>query len=231
MRKVLQHEIKIFKAEKTRERSEMEINKRKIDMNAYARRNHFNYFRSMANPYVGMTVNVDITDFLRKIREGKQPFFLSVLYHMANAANAIPEMRQRIVDDGIVEYDRCLTSHTVSLDDGTYCYCQLDCSRPFGDFIQYAQRAQELARQESGLDDGDEPDSLFFVSTIPWVSYANIIQPTPSPADSNPRITWGKYFEQEGKILMPVTLLCNHALVDGRHLAQFYENLAKELER
>ena len=68
-------------------------------------------------------------------------------------------------------------------------------------------------------------DLKFFISTLPWFSYTFLIQPVPHPADSNPRLTWGKYFVQEGKILLPVSVLCNHALVDGSHIAAFYEAL------
>ena len=66
---------------------------------------------------------------------------------------------------------------------------------------------------------------MFFISTLPWISYTSLIQPVPVPADSNPRITWGKYFTQEGKTLIPVSLLCHHALVDGIHFAKFFKAL------
>lgn len=34
---------------------------KRLDMNAYPRRGHFDYFRSMRNPYVGVTVDVEVT--------------------------------------------------------------------------------------------------------------------------------------------------------------------------
>ena len=73
--------------------------------------------------------------------------------------------------------------------------------------------------------------SLFFVSTSPNITYTAIVQPVPQPADSNPRITWGRYFVQEGRTLLPVSLLCNHALMDAYHMGLFYENLESELQR
>lgn len=79
------------------------------------------------------------------------------------------------------------------------------------------------------ISDGEEPLSLLFISSLPWLSYTSLVQPVPIPADSNPRITWGKYFEQEGKILIPVSILCHHALVDGIHLSQFYDHLKERL--
>ena len=62
-------------------------------------------------------------------------------------------------------------------------------------------------------------------------SYTALVQPVPSPADSNPRISWGKYFTQEGRTLLPVSVLCHHALVDGIHLSAFYQNLDEEIKK
>ncbi len=70
---------------------------------------------------------------------------------------------------------------------------------------------------------------MFFISTVPWVSYTSLIQPVPMPADSNPRITWGKYFFMDNKTLLPVTVLCHHALVDGIHIAGFYQSLEGQI--
>ena len=201
---------------------------RVIDMEQDPRREQYAYFRTFANPYVGLTVNVDITGLLARKEKGES-LFLMMLYAISRAANSVPELRRRIRGDQVVEYDWCPTSHTEALDNGTYCYCRLSADRPLAEFLPYAREAQVRVKQESSLDDGEEAESLFFVSCVPWVSYTAMVQPVPSPADSNPRITWGRYFQQEGRTLLPVTLLANHALVDGLHIARFYEALDREL--
>ena len=202
-----------------------EMKKTKIDMKTYPRKAHFEYFRNLAYPYVGVTVNVDITDLLKVIKGEGLPFFLTILYAAANAANEVPALRRRIDGDGIVEYERCNTSHTVALEDGTYGYCVLDSSIDFREFLGYAEEQQNLARTRASIEEGDKADSLFFVSSLPWLSYTAIVQPTPVPADSNPRITFGRYFEQNQRMLMPATILVNHALADGKHLSDFYKSL------
>ena len=73
--------------------------------------------------------------------ENEKPYTLSGKYGMliencfvycvGRAANAVPEIRQRIVDGTPVEYDRCDTSHTVLLENGTYVYCRLNCMQEF----------------------------------------------------------------------------------------------------
>ena len=197
-----------------------------LDMENYKRKNHFEYFNSLAYPYVGLTVNVDITNLWEKVKAKKLPFFLTFCYFVSKAANGVPELRQRMVEGKIIEYDNCRTSHTVALEDGTYCYCNLDGNKPFEDFIPYAIGEQEEAKQRKSIEEEkDETYDMLFISTLPWISYTSLIQPVPMLADSNPRITWGKYFEQGGRVLLPVSLLAHHALVDGKHIADFYRLL------
>ena len=100
-----------------------------LDMSAYRRKAHFDYFRAMACPYVGLTANVDVTALLAKVKAEKLPFFLTICYCAAQAANSVPEFRQRIVGEGIAQFDHCPTSHTVALEDGTYCIATAHCAR------------------------------------------------------------------------------------------------------
>lgn len=198
-----------------------------IDMTNDPRRAQYEYFRTFANPYASVTANCDITRLRRTVLENGWPFFLTALYCAVNAANSVPELRRRIKGDTVVEYETCISSHTVSLPNGSYCYCELDCSRPFAQYLPYAQAEVEKAKTKQQLDDGEDPDRLFFVSSLPWVSFTGISLPVPSPADSNVRITFGKFFEQDGKILMPVNLTVHHALADGIHIAKFFEEFER----
>lgn len=203
---------------------------RVIDWEHYPRRAHFSYFNAMADPYAGVTAEVDITRFLTACRDGGVPFFLSFLYCAGQAANAVPQLRQRIADGRPVEFARCDTSHTVLREDGTYSYCRLNCMQPFADYLPEAEARQAQARAHGDLDDGEDGLSLLFVSTLPWVRYTALRQPVPTPADSNPRLTWGKYGTAAGRTVMPVTLLVNHALVDGVHIGQFFAALDEKLQ-
>lgn len=196
-----------------------------IPLQSYPRRDHFEYFRKFAYPYTGVTVNVDITPVMRLHRAENKPFFLTLLYQVSEAANAVPALRQRILEDQIVEYPHCDTSHTVAREDGTYAYCRLNSQKSLDDFLREASAAQEASRTGGGIDDGDDADSLLFISCLPWLSYTSLVQAVPCPADSNPRISWGRSFTQEGRELLPLSVLVHHALVDGIHIANFYDQL------
>ncbi len=170
------------------------MNWRTVDMSRESRRDQFAYFQTLSNPYVGVTVQVDVTELAVWCRERGTSFFLAMLYAAVRAANGVPELRRRIRE-----------------------------------FLPYAAAEQERVKAAPTLEDGEDGESLFFVSCVPWLSYTALTQPTPTPADSNPRITWGRWHRQEGRTLLPMTLLANHALVDGIHIARFYENLDREL--
>ena len=114
------------------------MNWRTVDMSRESRRDQFAYFQTLSNPYVGVTVQVDVTELAVWCRESGTSFFLAVLYAAVRAANGVPELRRRIRGDQVVEYDRCPSSHTVALPDGTYCYCSLEVDRPFREFLPYA---------------------------------------------------------------------------------------------
>lgn len=144
------------------------MNFKYLDMASYNRLSHFEYFKSLAQPYVGVTVNVNITQLLATIKENKLPFFLTICYCVSQAANGVSEFKQRIVEDKIIEFDNCQTSHTVSLDDGTYTYCNLDYTPDFAAFLSYAVEEQEKAKTIRSIDEEAE-DTLnkLFISTLP----------------------------------------------------------------
>lgn len=202
-----------------------------IDMDQYARRSHFDYFRSLPYPYVGVTVNVDVGALLTFCREHGFSFYLMFLHASALAADGVQELRQRIRDGGIIEYSECPTSHTELLENGTYCYCTLHHHMPLRDYLQQAEAARQACRAKGNIEEDADVESMVFISSLPWLHYSALMQPVAGGDESNPRITWGKYEEDSsGKVLLPATLLAHHALVDGIHLAQFYKNLEQTIQ-
>ena len=200
-------------------------------MDVYPRRQHFDYFRSLAYPYLGVSVDVDVTALVEFCRSRECSFYLAFMHAAAKAANGVSQLRQRIRDGGIVEYDVCPTSHTEMKPDGTYCYCTLHHDMPMDEYLVQAETARQRCRESGSLEEDEDADSMLFISTLPWLNYNALIQPVAGGDESNPRITWGKYKEDaQGRLMMPVTLLAHHALADGLHVSEFFRLLEKELE-
>ena len=196
---------------------------KQIDLETYPRRSHYEFFKSYAYPYMGMTANVDVTNLIRFAKEKGGSTFHAVLWAAAKAANAVPELRQRIVDGKILEYDHCNVGYTVALEDRTFCNCYVESRMSMEEFFVDARRRQEEAKKHPGFVNPDEDETgLIFTSCVPWVSFTQCVQPVPIPADSNPRIVFGKYIKEGERTLMPLHIQCNHALVDGWHIGEFF---------
>lgn len=201
-----------------------------IDINTYKRKDHFNYFRTLQYPYVGVTVDVDVSDIYLFCKNNDYSFYLTFLHAVALAADEVEELRQRIHGDNIIQYDECPTSHTEALEDGTYCYCTLHHHMSFDEYYSKALKAREACK-ENGIKEDDDVESMYFITSIPWLEYSSLIQPVAGNDESNPRISWGKYHKDDkDRIILPVSILCHHGLVDGIHIAKFYDNLKKEIQ-
>jgi len=76
-----------------------------IDLAAWPRREHFEFFRQYDMPFFGITAQLDCTRFYDKSKKEGFPF--SAAYHFASlqAVNEVEELRCRIEDDQPVRYD------------------------------------------------------------------------------------------------------------------------------
>lgn len=205
---------------------------KRLDMAQFARRAHFQHFYGMAYPYVGVTVETEVTPLLALCRERGYSFYLMMLHAVALAADEIPELRQRIDNGGVVEYEACPTSHTELKADGTYAYCTLHHHLPLQEYLARAEAARKAARESGSIEEEAEVQSMYFISTLPWLHYTALIQPVCCGEESNPRFTWGKYqTNDQGRVTIPLSVLAHHALVDGVHIAAFYEAFERVMTR
>ncbi len=202
-----------------------------IDLADYPRRDHFNLYLGMAYPYAGVTVEVDVTDLLALCKTKKISFYLMVLHAVALAADEVPEFRRRIDNGGIVEYEECPTSHIELKPDGTYAYCALRHHMPLKEFLKKAEIARSAVRECGSIEEEAEVQSMYFVSTVPWLHYTQLIQPVACGEDANPRFSWGKYQPNDkGRMVMPMSVLVHHGLADGVHIARFYDEFDKQMK-
>lgn len=229
------------------------INYRIIDLNTYPHRAHLDYFMSMNSPQAGITAEVDVTELREFCRREKHSFFLAFLHVAALSADSIPQLRQRLhrltpeeleeekhagaLTEGplagieIREYEQSPTSHTESTGNELYCYCTLYHHMPWDEYIAIAEKAQQKARQEGTLDEDDEIEAFYFPTCLPWIHYTSCMHPMTDAYDSNPRISWGKFEEDyRGRLMMPLTLVVHHGLVDGLQMGRFYQNVENNMK-
>ncbi len=84
--------------------------------------------------------------------------------------------------------------------------------------------------REYGLDMANHPN-WFDASYISWLSYDSLNVELPDGyLHFAPIINWGKYREENGRLMMPVSVRLNHAIADGFLVANVYRLLEKEMD-
>lgn len=197
---------------------------RHIDQASWPRRQHFEVFGSFDYPHVNICANVDLTAFHTAVKRLGISFNIATVYVIARAANAVPQLRQRIRDDEVVEHDVVHPSTTVMSRDDLFSFCTIAYTEAFSRFATRAAECIAAAQSEPYLEDGPGRDDLLFLTAIPWVSFTSIMHPLHwHPVDSVPRFAWGKYFRVGQSLKMPLSVQAHHGLVDGLHFGHFYE--------
>lgn len=195
-----------------------------INPATWKRRDHYNLYKNLAYPYLNISANVNIDNLFNWSKKNKISLFSCIAYLTSRAANQIPELRMRIRAEQVVEHPIVHPSFTVLTDDDTFGFATIQYSPDFSKFHQNVTAGIEATKKNPTIHDEPGRDDMIFLTTMTWVSFTQITHPLPlNPPDSFPRITWGKFFDQGQQRSMPLSLLANHALVDGLHVGKFFE--------
>jgi chloramphenicol O-acetyltransferase type A len=202
---------------------------RTIDLPTWSRYEHFKKFLAFDHPHFGMCANVDLTRFYPVIKQGGHSISVAIVYVLARAANAIPEYRYRIRGEEVVEHDVVHPSFTVLSTEDRFGFCMVDYSEGFSGFALIA--AERIAAVKQNHIKASRHDNLLFMTALPWVSFTSFMHPMHlNPADSVPRFAWGKFFEENGCLKMPLDVQAHHALMDGIHMGRFYTIVQEYLD-
>ena len=205
---------------------------REIDMQIWARREHFKTFSGFDQPHFAMCANVDITSFNPFVKQRGYSFTVAIVYVLARAANAIPEFRHRIREGRVVEHEVVNPSTTILVEGDLFSFCTIGYVETFSGFVVQAAERIAYVKEHPRLKDEPGQDDLLFMTPIPWVSFTSVMHPLPSrPADSVPRFAWGRYFEDGNTLKMPLAVQGHHALMDGVHMGRFYAEVQDYLRR
>jgi chloramphenicol O-acetyltransferase type A len=205
---------------------------RTVDRGSWSRQQHFEFFNAFNHPHFNMCANVDLTKLLPYVKEHKHSFSAAIIYLISRAANAIPEFRYRIRGEEIVEHERVSPAPTILLDNELFSFCIIEYCPDFSEFANRVSRQIAAVKQDPSLSDPPDRDDLLLMTAIPWVSFTSFMHPMRMhPTDSFPRFAWGKYFEENGRVKMPLSVQGHHAVMDGLHVGRYYQLLQEDLEQ
>lgn len=206
-----------------------------IDQNTYYRKDIFRHFSEDCKCSTSMTARMDVSALVRYSKKTGTRFYLNFLYLLSKVLNSRDDYKMGYLwqTKELICYDTVHPTQYVFHEDTETCspvystyYADHDT------FYKAALEDMERAKKTRvyGLDMGNHPN-WFDASYIPWLSYDSLnIELPDGHLFFAPIINWGKYREENNRLVMPVSVRLNHAIADGYLVAKVFRLLEQEIK-
>nr|WP_303870852.1 chloramphenicol acetyltransferase [Acetobacterium wieringae] len=202
----------------------MSRNYKIIDEKNWKRAVHCTVFRNSVEPAFCVTTELDITNFLTKIKTHHYSFTMAMIYAVTKCANEIEEFRYRFLDGKVILFEQIDTAFTY-LNKDTELFKVV--TVPMQDSIEaYIALATKTAAEQEDYFTGPLGNDVFQFSPLPWFSFTQISHTNSGKKDNaTPLFDWGKYFMRDGKMILPFSVQAHHSFVDGIHIGKLVATL------
>lgn len=195
------------------------------------------------NPFINflssrytMSARVNVENLWIKSKEQDLSFFVMSLGALMNALNDIPQMRRRIIDGRVIEFESLdAVCPIMDKDETVFKEIRIEAPQRFYNILKWHDYVVDyqlnvLEGVDKAFDlDTMERDKINIAnfSCIPWVDFDSITNATAAGNAIQPLITWGKVNENYE---MTVSITVSHIFVNGLELAKFYKNAQENFD-
>jgi len=210
------------------------MNYKVIDRDKYYRKGVYRHFSEDCKCSVSMTARIDVTELAEHSKRCGTRFYIDFLYILSKVLNSRDDYRMAYLwkTDELICYDVINPTHYVFHEDTETCTPVYTAySEDYIVFYRNAYDDTERAKKtrEYGLDAENHPN-WFDASYISWLSYDSMnIELPDGYLYFMPIVNWGRYREENGRLMMPVTVRLNHAVADGYLVAKVFRLLEQEI--
>ena len=200
---------------------------RPVDPESWPRREIFAFFSGISNPFYAVTFRLDVTALRRYTKERGLSFYHSMIWLCTRALGRVEAFSYALREGQLVRLESRRPSFTHQRPGSeNFQIVTLPCEGSLEDFCAAAREKAE--KQDFFIDFAGEGIDMIFLSCLPWLDLTALTNERDlDPDDAVPRIAWGKYTEENGRLMLGLSVEVNHRFIDGLHIGQF----ARELER
>ncbi len=210
------------------------MNYKVIDKERYYRKGVFRHFTEDCKCSSSMTARLDVTELVRYSKRTETKFYINFLYLLSKVLNSRDDYKMAYLwqTEELICYDVINPIQYVFHEDTETCTPVYSTyNEDYQVFYESAIKDVENAKttREYGLDSENHPN-WFDASYISWISYDSLnIELPDGYLHFPPIVNWGKYREENGRFLMPVSVRLNHAIADGYLVANVFRLLDGEI--
>ena len=195
------------------------------------------------NPFINflssrytMSARVNVENLWIKSKEQDLSFFVMSLGALMNALNDIPQMRRRIIDGKVIEFESLdAVCPIMDKEETVFKEIRIEGPQRFYNILKWHDYVVDYQLNVlEGVDKAFDLDTMerdkinvANFSCIPWVDFDSITNATAAGNAIQPLITWGKVNENYE---MTVSITVSHIFVNGLELAKFYKNVQENFD-
>lgn len=200
-----------------------------IDIEKWNRKVYFNHYLNAVRCTYSMTVNIEITDLLQEIKYRNIKLYPTLIYMIASVVNKHIEFRTCFNQNGDLGYwDIMNPSYTIfHKENETFSSIWTEYNESFQQF--YSNYLEDIKKYGGIMEftpKVDEYGNTFPISSIPWVSFTGFnLNIYNEGTYLSPIFTTGKYFKQDDKVFIPISIQAHHATCDGYHSSRFINEM------
>lgn len=203
-----------------------------IDINTWKRKQHYDHFRSLKDPCFGVVFPVDVSKAYDFSKTHGVSFFGKYLHDCMKAINEVDELKVRIKDDQVIKYESINASATLMRSDQTFGFSYIEFDNDLDQFLSHLISEKKRIQVTGALFPLRNDLECIHCSAMPWVNFSGHKEPVSGVLDSIPKLAFSKTVkENNGKMMMNVSINVNHALVDGYHIGIFAEKFQHYLNK
>lgn len=206
-----------------------------IDLNTYYRKGVYRHFTEDCKCSSSITAKIDVTDLVTYSKVSGTKFYVNFLYVLSKALNSRDDykMQYRWQTNDVICYEQINPIQYV-FDESTET-CTPVYTTFYEDYELFYEKAMAdiadaKAKGGYNLDSANHPN-WFDASYISWLSYDSLnIELPDGYLYYLPIVNWGKYRDEGGRLMMPLSVRMNHAVADGFLIANVFRLVEKEMK-
>jgi chloramphenicol O-acetyltransferase type A len=203
-----------------------------LDIANWPRREVFEFFRGFDKPFFNICTRVDVTRMVELLRaRGDVSVSLAYHYFALRIANEIEPFRYRLRDGQVLVHDVIHGGTTLLLPNEAFTLAYFDYVDDFEKFVSDAGRAiAEVRAGDGAFRPRNEDDGRIHFTVLPWISFTSFSHARNlRREDSIPKIAFGKFADENQRMLLPISVEVHHALMDGFTVGRYLSRLEESL--
>lgn len=203
-----------------------------VNLNEWSRGSLFKFYIDKMRIVMSLTADVDVTKLRAYSKKNNLNFYPLMLWVVSKIINSHDEFKYSWDDAGnLIKWDFVSPSYTdFHADDENFVKMVTEYSDDLFEFCSRVDKDRQRHKNERAIL-VNQPPNFFDVSCLPWIKYSHFdIHVFDEGKFLAPVVTWGKFEEKDGKLIMPLTMNIHHAVADGFHLSRFFNEVQELMD-